>query len=133
MRPINLSQVFFSTNLTIAYIEPPRERWTTEIPAYIRYRRERTPSPSPSARSHSSQSSTSSRISLPQTPAQMKRHILNVPPISKPDEIEDNSVIGEPSHAILGHIAIRNYTNNNVLATTVTMRYKEKVFSWARS
>ena len=64
---------------------------------------------------------------MPQTPAQMKRHILNIPPMARDDKIEDNSVIGEPSHAILGHIGIKNYANDSILATAVTMRYKDKV------
>jgi len=68
---------------------------------------------------------------MPHTPAQMKRHILNIQPISRTEEkIEDNSVIGEPSHAILGHIAIKNYANDNILATAVTTRYKEKVLPY---
>lgn len=64
---------------------------------------------------------------MPQTPAQMKRHPLNVQTVSTDEKLEDTSVISQPSHAILGHIAIKNYANDGILATAVTMRYKDKV------
>src|SRR5271169_2118648 len=93
---------------------PPKEVWTREVPSYIRYRRYQTPSPSPgSSHSHSSQSSISSRNnSMPQAPAQMKRHPLNIPTVTSNEKAEDTSVITQPSHAILGHVAIKNYAND---------------------
>jgi 5'-AMP-activated protein kinase beta subunit, interaction domain len=114
--------------LIAAYSEP-KEVWTREVPTYIRLRAYRTPSPSPgSSHSLSSQSSTSSRhSSMPQAPAQMKRHPLNIPTLTSDEKTEDTSVINQPSHAILGHIAIKNYANDGILATAVTMRYKHKV------
>ena len=57
----------------------------------------------------------------------MKRHPLNIPTVTSSEKTEDTSVTNQPSHAILGHAAIKNYANDGILATAVTMRYKNKV------
>lgn len=117
------------SNISDEYVPPaPKEVWTREIPAYLRFRDRSTPSP---GSSHSTDSSNFSyhaisSYSPPQSPAPLKGHIMN--PHITPIEKADLSVLQQPSHSVLGHLGIRTTTSDGLLATTVTMRYKHKVF-----
>lgn len=112
--------------LTTEYPEAPEEIWTREIPAFYTRRGSNCSSP---ASSHSSQSSGFSSRYLPvtQVPAALaKGHPLNPP---KDNKSEDHSVLHPPSHSILGHLGIRSSTEGGLIATTITTRYKHKVFN----
>jgi hypothetical protein len=127
-RTITVCHLLTKTNISVQYVPPaPKEVWTREIPAYLRFKDRSTPSP---GSSHSTESSSFSYLmsySPPQSPAPLKGHILN--PHVTPIEKADLSVLLQPSHSVLGHLGIRTTTSDGLLATTVTMRYKHKVLA----
>jgi hypothetical protein len=112
------------------YVAPPKDIWTREIPQYLQSRNNYSPSSSSSQSSQSSSLSHHMSItqSPPQSPAQLKGHLLN-PQVVNGEKKEDSSVLFQPSHSVLGHLGIRTTTSDGLLATTVTMRYKHKVRS----
>lgn len=100
--------------------QPPREVWIKEIPEYIY---EFAPSGSSS---HPDKPYRPLSETPPQSPAQLKGHILNQK-VGNGEKKEDSSVLIVPSHSVLGHLGIRTSLSDGLLATTVTMRYHHKV------
>ena len=122
-----LCQVSFRLSpLTLERRQPPKDVWTREIPAYLNPRYNPSPSPGSSHSSSSSLSHSFFMVQPPQTPAPLRTHILNEK-VGNGEKKEDNSVLPQPSHAVLGHLGIRTSTSDGLIATTVTMRYKHKV------
>jgi len=117
------------------YYQPPPEVWTREIPSYYLRRRDSDYSASPGS-SHSSTSSRSSLslsrfLSIPQAPGVLNKnqfHPLNPGRLTGTDGERrgDQSVLNPPSHAVLGHLAIRGTRADGTIASTITTRYKHK-------
>jgi hypothetical protein len=117
------------------YYQPPAEVWTREIPSFYRRHRDSDYSASPGS-SHSSTSSRSSLtlsrfLSIPQAPGVLNKnqfHPLNPARLTgTEDKRGDQSVLNPPSHAVLGHLAIRGTRADGTIASTITTRYKHKV------
>lgn len=99
---------------------PPPSQFQNKIPKYLLD----LDQPEESPLYHSAYQATEKLPSPPALPGFLSKPILNAATPRK----DDNSVLTQPNHTVLNHLATSSI-KNNVLAVSATTRYKSKV-SW---
>lgn len=99
---------------------PPADEFAQKIPQYLTD----LDQPEESASYHHAVLATEKLPNPPALPGFLSKPILNAATPRK----DDNSVLTQPNHTVLNHLATSSI-KNNVLAVSATTRYKSKVSS----
>lgn len=97
---------------------PPRDQFFPKLPKYLLD----LDQPEDSPLYHSAVGATEKLPNPPALPGFLNKPILNAATPRK----DDNSVLSQPNHTVLNHLATSSI-KNNVLAVSATTRYKSKV------